>query len=85
MGLLLNDIGSMVRRLSNEPVNPYHHLYIFNGNNMQQVSNIFELDCQQTIVVAQGSVDSRVVVKYRDTLSKRHRERKSNTTYIGTP
>lgn len=38
-----------------------------------------------TIVAAQGVVDCRTVVKYRDALSKRHRERKSNAPFVGTP
>jgi hypothetical protein len=61
----------------------YTTLYIFNGNILKKVNNIFELDTDMPIVAAVGNViDSRAVIKYRQTLLRQMRERKFSSAIV---
>lgn len=61
----------------------YNTLYLFDGNALKKVENIFELDADLPIVAAVGDViDTRVVVKYRHKLLRQMRERRFTSSLL---
>jgi hypothetical protein len=54
------------RMLNQQSRTHYVNLYIFNGNSLEKVNSIYELDTDMPIVAAQHEiVEAKVIIKYR--------------------